>query len=57
MVVKIKKWKVQKSVIKRKYKFEDYKTCLEATRLENEISNIEKKNDVDSCKEFIKTKN
>ena len=33
----------KKCVIKRKHKFEDYKTCLEATRLENEISNIAKK--------------
>ena len=42
MVVKIKKQKAQKSVIKRKLKFENYKNCLEATQLENKINYIEK---------------
>ena len=30
-------------VIKRKLKFENYKSCLEATQLENKINHIEKK--------------
>ena len=41
-MVKIKKQKAQKSVIKRKLKFENYKNCLEATQLENKINHIEK---------------
>ena len=32
----------KKCVIKRKFKFENYKNCLEATQLENEINYIEK---------------
>ena len=32
----------KKCVIKRKFKFENYKNCLEATHLENEINYIEK---------------
>ena len=43
MVVKIKKQKVQKSVIKRKLTFESCKNCLEATELENKIKYVEKK--------------
>ena len=35
MIVKIKKQKTQKSVIKRKLKFENYKNSLEATQLDN----------------------
>ena len=42
-VVKIKKQKAQKSVIKRKLKFENYENCLEATQLENKINYPEKK--------------
>ena len=39
MVVKIKKAKgTKKSDIKRKLKFENYKNCLEAKKLENKIS-------------------
>ena len=30
----------RKSVIKRKLKFEDYKHCLEAIKLENEINQL-----------------
>ena len=30
-------------VIKRKLKFESYKTCLEATQLENKINHLQKK--------------
>ena len=37
----------KKFVIKRKLKFEDYKNCLEATRLENKITQVEK-NNIDS---------
>ena len=44
MEVKKKEQKVQKSIsIKKKLKFEDYKNCLEVTRLENEINHLEKK--------------
>ena len=43
MVVKIKKQKAQKTVIKRKLKFENYKNCLEATQLENKINHLQKK--------------
>ena len=38
--MKIKK---RKCVIKIKVKFEDYKNCLAATQLENEINQLEKK--------------
>ena len=38
MLVKIKKQKAQENcVIKRKLKFENYKNCVEATQLGNEI--------------------
>ena len=41
--------------IKRKLKFENYKNCLEATQLENEINYLEKnKVDIDSIKKIIK---
>ena len=51
-----KKEKAQKSVTKRKLKFQDYKNCLEAAQMENKINHLEKriKIDVDSLKEFIK---
>ena len=56
MVVNIKKQKAQKSVIKRKLKFESYKNCLEATQLENRINYLEKvKTDIDRIKKIIKT--
>ena len=43
MVVKIKKQKnTKKWVIKRKLKFENYKNCLEATKLENKLKYREK---------------
>ena len=53
--------KTQKSVIKIKLKFQDYRNCLEAARVENEISHLEKsETDEDSLtgdkKEFIKNK-
>ena len=45
--------------IKRKLKFKDYKNCLEATQLENNINHLEKnKVDVESLKnhkEFMKS--
>ena len=49
-----KKW-----IINRQLEFEDYKHCLEATRLENKITHPEKnKDNIDSLKEnhkeFIK---
>ena len=49
----------KKCVIKRKLKFESYKNCLKATKLENEISYLERsKINIDSItknhKEFIK---
>ena len=64
-VLKIKKQKTQKVCHKKKFKFENYKNCLEATQLENKINHIEKNKihtDSFSCdkrkhKEFIKTIN
>ena len=54
-VVKIKHEKHKKCVIKRKLKFQDYKSFLEAAEIENEINRLEKnKSDVDSPREFIK---
>ena len=53
MVVKIKKGKgIKKCLIKRKLKFENYKSYLGATQLENKI----KKNriNIDSLKKIIK---
>ena len=41
---KNKKWNSSKNcVLKTKIKFENYKTCLEANQLENEINHLEKK--------------
>ena len=41
--MKIKKQKAQKKcVIKIKLKFENYKNCLEATQLDNQIKYLEK---------------
>ena len=31
-------------VIKREFKFENYKNCLEATQPENKVNHLEKKN-------------
>ena len=44
----------KKCAIKRKLKFENYKTCLKATQLENKRNCLEKKIDIDSIKESIK---
>ena len=59
-VVKIKNKRHKKSVIKRKLKFENYRSCLEVTQLENKINYLEKQNKIDTdsnkenLKEFIK---
>ena len=54
-IVKIRNQKTQKSVIKRKLKFENYKNCLEATQLENKINHLEKDEiDIDCLKKVIK---
>ena len=42
-VVKKKAKGIKKCVIKRKYKFENYKNLLEATKHENNINHLEKK--------------
>ena len=59
--MKIKKQRAQKSAIKTKVKFENYKPSLKATQLENKLNQLQQKNDVDSLqtdhKEFIKTIN
>ena len=45
----------QKCVIKRKLKFEDCKTCLEATQIDNKRSYLEKNQiDLDRLNEFKK---
>ena len=50
--MKMKKQKIQKSVIKRKNRFQDDKTCLKAASTGNKINHLEKtKIDVDSLKE------
>ena len=45
-------------VIKRELKFQNYKSCLKATQLENKIEDLEKKIDTNNIKEnhkeFIK---
>ena len=44
----------KKCVIKRKLKYENYKNCLEATKLKNEIKYLEKnKINIDSIKKII----
>ena len=59
-VMKIKKLKGQnKCVIRRKLMFENYRTCLEETKLENKTSHLEKKWNLQrglkkGHKEFIK---
>ena len=43
---------IKKCVIKRKLKFENYKSCLEAIQLENKINHLEKSTiDTDSTNE------
>ena len=41
-IVKLKKQKPKKVVKIRKFKFENYKSCLEATQLDNKIKYSEK---------------
>ena len=41
-IVKVKKQKAQKVCIKRKFIFEKYKNCLEASQIENKINYLEK---------------
>ena len=56
--MKIGKQKAQKSVIKRKLKFQDYKNCLEAAQIENKIYHLEKnKTHVDCLEEFVRNNN
>ena len=43
-VEKTKKQSTKRCAIKRKFKFENYKNCLEATQLENKINCLEKSN-------------
>ena len=52
----------KKCVIKRKLQFENYKNCLEATKLENKVNYLENEIGIDSFfrykrkhKEFIKS--
>ena len=52
----------KKCVMKRKLKFDNYKNCLEATQIQNNINYLEEnKTDIDRIKEdhkeFIKTIN
>ena len=55
MVVKIKKQKTQKCVIIRKLKFKNFKNCLKATQLDNEIKYLQKnKTDIDDINKIIK---
>ena len=45
----------KKCVINRKLEFENYKNCLEATQLENNINHLEKNQiDIDSIEKIIK---
>ena len=44
MIMKIKKQNAQKSVVKRRLKFENYEDCLETTQLENKINYLKKVN-------------
>ena len=41
-------------VIKRKLKFENYKSCLETTQLQNIINHLKNKTDVDHIKKYHK---
>ena len=52
-MMKIKKQKApKKCAIKRKIKFQDYKSCLEAAQIKSKINHLEKNRiDADSLKE------
>ena len=52
-----KNQKAQKSVIKRKLKFENCKNCLEATEIQNKINYLEKKNEINLDSQFIRNNN
>ena len=55
MAVKIKKKRWKNVCHKKKLKFDDYKTCLEETEIENKINHLEKhKIFIDSLNEFLK---
>ena len=45
---------VKMCVIKRKLKFENYKNCLEAIKLENKVHLEKNKINIDSFKKIIK---
>ena len=51
-VVKIKAKSTEKWVIKRKHKFKNYKSCLEATQFDSKIKYLKKKISIDSLKKF-----
>ena len=42
-LMKMRKQKVQKSVVKGKLKFQDYKNCLEPAQIERKVKYLEKK--------------
>ena len=59
--MQVKNQKIKKMCHKKKFKFEDYKNCLETTQLENKIIHINNnKTDVKSLiehpKNFLKNK-
>ena len=58
-LMKMRKQKVQKSVVKGKLKFQDYKNCLEPAQIENKINYYLEKNKtgIDSLKEDEKKVN
>ena len=47
-----KSWGTRNCVIKRKFKFENYKNCIEASQIDNKINYLEKKNktEIDSIR-------
>ena len=42
---------------KKNLKFEDYKNCLEATQLENEINQLNLKKVIQNYSKYLKTRN
>ena len=59
--MQVKNQKIKKMCLNKKFKFEDYKNCLETTQLENKIIHINNnKTDVKSLiehpKNFLKNK-
>ena len=55
-MMKIKNKKnTKKCVIKRKLKFQHFKSCLEVAQTKNKINHLDKnKTEIDSLKEFVK---